>query len=171
MKRLSVKQGMQNLGSARRRLKSSCSKVRADNKILCTLEHNAHFFEIRQRQTPRAARRTNSACAFHADARHAQKLLVSTGIDIHRKFFKMMQRPVAFWVYVRVKIFLCFIQQVLGLKTIKTQKPICLIQPVFPQKRRRSGSIGQCRILHHRNISRVKHSFQPVALIKPFGQT
>ena len=87
-----------------------------------------------------------------ADTGNAQKSTQVGGHDLHWKLLRMGDGPVAFRIQHRVKIRVLVIQKLIGPEAIKPQEPICLIQPMLPQKRRLSVQVGKQRIFHNGHI-------------------
>ena len=77
----------------------------------------------------------------------------------------MPQRPAAFWVQPRVKVRVGIIQQLGGLKAVKPQEPVRLVQAMLPQQRRFGVQGWQKTVLHHRYIRGVEYALQPVLAI------
>ena len=78
----------------------------------------------------------------------------------------MPQRPAALGVQPWVKVRVGVIQQLGGLKTVKPQEPVRLVQAMLPQQRRFSVQGRQQAIFHHRYIRGVEHALQPVLAIQ-----
>ena len=77
----------------------------------------------------------------------------------------MPQRPVALGVQPWVKVRVGIIQQLGGLKAVKPQEPVRLVQAMLPQQRRFGVQGWQKTVLHHRYIRGVEHALQPVLAI------
>ena len=77
----------------------------------------------------------------------------------------MLQCPAAFWIQPWVKVRVGIIQQLGGLKAVKPQEPVRLVQAMLPQQRRFSVQGRQQAIFHHRYIRGVEYALQPVLAI------
>ena len=82
----------------------------------------------------------------------------------------MGNRPTAFGIQPGIEVRVSLIQQLGGTKTIKPQQPVRLIEPMLPQQRRLGIQRGQEIVFYYRHIGRIKHSFEPVLLIKSLRQ-
>ena len=82
----------------------------------------------------------------------------------------MVERPIAFGINIRVKIWMCFVEQLPGRKAIKPQQPICLIEPVLTQKRRLGIHRGQKRVAGNRHISGIEHTLEAIFFVERGGK-
>ena len=69
-----------------------------------------------------------------------------------------------------IEVRMGFIQQLLGPEAVKAQKPVGLIQPVFPQQGRFGIQRREQGVLHYRDISGVEHAFETILLIQRLRQ-
>ena len=82
----------------------------------------------------------------------------------------MPQGPAAFGVQTGVKGRGLLIQQLLRPKPVKSQQPVRLIEPMFPQQGRFGFLGGEKGTLYYRHIGGEKYPFQLIPVIKPLRQ-
>ena len=82
----------------------------------------------------------------------------------------MIYCPAAFRVNLRMQHGVLWVNNLICLKTVKTQQPIRLIKPVLTQKRGARVQRRKQFILLHRNIRRIINPLKSVFFIKPLGK-
>ena len=107
--------------------------------------------------------------AAHSNTRHPQQAFEGRGIDLDRKFFQMIERPVAFGVKQWVEAGILFVKQLLRREPVIAEQPVGLIEPVLPQKRRLDLQRRQQGIGYKRDIGREKDSFELVFAVERLG--
>ena len=99
----------------------------AGYKILGTFEHHAEFFEIFKAQRRNTPSRQNSLNTAHADARYSKQFFLCCAVYFEREQLHVIERPVAFRVYIGVQKRMLFIEQFICVEAVKAQKPVGLI--------------------------------------------
>ena len=142
----------------------------AGDKILRPLQNNADLFQAVKIDRPASSRLYNPSGRTNPDPRHPQKRFLRRAVDLDREKFGMGNRPVALRVKLRIKKRVRLIQNLSRRKAVKPQKPVRLIQPVLPQKRRANLFPGKKRVGIDRNVRREKDPFERILLIKSLGK-
>ena len=142
----------------------------ASNKILRTFEHYPNPLEFFHTKVLGTTGRHNALGALGADPRYPKQRGFRRRVDFHRERIRVAQRPAAFGIKVGVEVRGLRIQQFFRFKTIIPQQPICLIQPMFAQQRRRCGQRRQTRVWYNRQVGRIKHPLERIAPVQSFAQ-
>lgn len=141
----------------------------AGDKILCSFQYDPHFLQMFKSKAAVPPCLDDPAGGLDTDAGNPEKLRVACVLNLDRELFQMPEGPVTFWIDHNIKIRTFFAQKLSGMETVISEKPVCLIQPVFSQKGRGGMNIRQCRILIERNIGGEENPLQIVLLIEPLG--
>ena len=81
----------------------------------------------------------------------------------------MPKGPVTFRIQKNIEIRPGRTEEIIRLKPVIAQEPVCLIKPVFPQERRSRVQGGKIPILIQRNIGGEENSFQIILLVHGLG--
>ena len=86
-------------------------------------------------------------------------------VNLYRKLFQMVDRPVAFGIEkgVKIRVFLC--EQFPGLEPVESHEPVGLIQAVFPEQRRTLWDHRQSGIVVDIHKSGIEYSLQGKVLV------
>ena len=125
--------------------------------MFCAFEDDAHASQIVKSERRKPPRLYDAIGTHRADAGHAQQHLEGGSVDFDGEEVHVFQGPCAFRVI--------FLRQILsdgrefaGRKAVKTEQPICLIQPVFAQQSR--TFVRQKGVSDDRHIGRVIYAFE-----------
>ena len=140
----------------------------AGDEVAGSFQNDPHFFQVLEGQLRVFSRRDDFIGAFGSDSGNPQELFHARAVDFHGEILHVPKRPGAFRIVFRGKIFSRG-SDFLRREPVKSQKPICLIQTMFPQKPRRR--VGQKRVVYDGNVRGIIYPFQIIFPIHEFGES